>query len=65
MRPDGSQTPLIPATGMSLPSGGSFAPRLDLPLPIAAPLGTWGVGALLWQPGMGVVDQAFVTFQVK
>ncbi len=65
VRPDGTLTPLIPATGLSLPSGASFAPLVNLPLPAAAPLGTWNVGAILWQPGVGVVDQAHFSFQVK
>jgi hypothetical protein len=65
VRPDGNQISLIPVSGMTLPSGGSFAPLVNLPLPPSAPLGTWGIGALLWQPGVGVVDQAFVSFQVK
>lgn len=65
VRPDGSQTQLIPISGMSLADGGSFAPQITLPIPANAPLGMWGVGALLWQPGVGVVDQAFVSFRVK
>jgi hypothetical protein len=65
VRPDGNQTALIPISGITLPSGGSFAPLVNLPVPPAAPLGTWGVGALLWQPGVGVVDRAFVSCQVK
>jgi hypothetical protein len=65
IHPDGTEIPLIPVSGGSLPSGGSFAPLLSLPLPATAPVGNWGVGALLWQQGVGVVDQAFVSFEVR
>jgi hypothetical protein len=65
VRPDGAQIQLVPATGFSLPSGGSYAPLVNLPLPSTAPLGIWGVGAVIWQPGVGVVDRGFVSFEVK
>jgi hypothetical protein len=63
--PGGTLIPLVPVSAGSLGSGGSFTPLLNLPLPTTAPVGTWGVGALLWQQGVGVVDQAFVSFAVR
>lgn len=63
--PDGAQLPLIPASGLSLPDGGTLAPTLQIGLPLAAPLGTWHVGAVLWQPGAGLVDQALLSFEVR
>ena len=63
--PDGGTIPLIPARGVSLAQGQHVDATLALPVPLAAPRGTWTVGTVLWQAGAGVLDQAVLSFEVR
>jgi hypothetical protein len=63
--PDGATLPLIPARGMSLADGATFAPTLAIELPPDAMLGNWNVGAVVWQPGAGLIGRAMLGFEVR
>ena len=63
--PDGATHPLIPAHGVSLAEGATLAPSLTVDLPAGMPLGTWSVGAVLWQPDAGIVSHARVSFELR
>jgi hypothetical protein len=62
--PDGAMQTLIPAHGLSLADGATLAPSLAIAVPAGAALGTWSVGAVLWQPDVGIVSHARVEFQI-
>jgi hypothetical protein len=65
LTPDGTPRPLIGPRGMPLGDGGTFTDSLTVDLPLGLPLGTWRVGAVLWQPDAGFLDQAMLSFEIR
>jgi len=56
---------IIPATGFQLPPGVGFAKAIQIPLSAAMPAGTYQLGAVLFQSGVGVVDRSSLTFTIQ
>jgi len=63
--PGGESVPVISTRGLSLASGGHFETSLSLPVPPGSPLGTWMLGAVLWQPGAGLIERSITTFELR
>ncbi len=56
--------PLASGLPLTFPSSMEFRPTINLPLPADAASGTWTIGGAVVQAGVGIVDQALLTFQV-
>jgi hypothetical protein len=56
---------LLPATGMQIPNSVGFAAAVHLPVSDFLPAGTYTLGVVVLQAGVGIVDQSVMTFSVE